>query len=385
VYQSCRRHGQQQQSQQKQQQQLLSPVVVYVPGGAWMFGYKSWGALLARTLLRVGHCTVVMVDYRNFPLATVPEQIQDVESALLWTKRNIRSYGGDPEQIVVVGGSAGGHLLAVLLLQKAILSSSKTTTATPLMNIPTETTESCMTSPTETTVSSSSSISSSSLSSFSSSSLSPLLLSSSSSFEISDCKGFISISVPYDLLSGMTKTYRKHGFDRHGLECIFGGKMSQCDPMQIVLQQQQQLVSIISDDDGSNCWLHRLPPWLICHGTKDATVPYESAQAFYEKLKDRRVPNVEFRTYLGWNHTRGNLEGPMDGDYRFHHHVWEAVRAWTTTTSSATRASTEHGPTNDEGSSKVVVGASIDDAVWDELGRLCPSILVKLGSMFMPV
>lgn len=42
------------------------PVLVFITGGAYIIGYKAWGALLARRLSRMG-VLVVCLDYRNFP------------------------------------------------------------------------------------------------------------------------------------------------------------------------------------------------------------------------------------------------------------------------------------------------------------------------------
>ncbi len=90
-----------------------------------MIGYKLWGALLARSLKAVGDCTIVMMDYRNYPLASVPEQLEDVQAALLWTRKHIHQYGGDAEKLIVVGESAGGHLAALLLLNQALSERNK--------------------------------------------------------------------------------------------------------------------------------------------------------------------------------------------------------------------------------------------------------------------
>jgi prenylcysteine alpha-carboxyl methylesterase len=42
------------------------PVLVFITGGAYIIGYKAWGALLARRLSEMG-VLVVCLDYRNFP------------------------------------------------------------------------------------------------------------------------------------------------------------------------------------------------------------------------------------------------------------------------------------------------------------------------------
>lgn len=42
------------------------PVLIYVTGGAYMIGYKAWGAVLARRMSQCGVITCCL-DYRNFP------------------------------------------------------------------------------------------------------------------------------------------------------------------------------------------------------------------------------------------------------------------------------------------------------------------------------
>jgi acetyl esterase/lipase len=92
------------------------PVVLFVHGGAWVFGdknffglYRSVGQFLAR------HGVVaVLINYRLSPLVRHPAHVQDVARAYAWVRRHTREYGGDPDQIFLVGHSAGGHLVALL-------------------------------------------------------------------------------------------------------------------------------------------------------------------------------------------------------------------------------------------------------------------------------
>ncbi|ETO03955.1 hypothetical protein RFI_33447, partial [Reticulomyxa filosa] len=42
------------------------PVVIFVTGGAWMIGYKAWGAFMGMLLAQLG-ILFVTPDYRNFP------------------------------------------------------------------------------------------------------------------------------------------------------------------------------------------------------------------------------------------------------------------------------------------------------------------------------
>ena len=95
------------------------PVVIFLTGGAFIIGYKMWGALLARVLVPHG-VLVVIPDYRNFPQANVGEMVEDVDEAIQWTLDNCATYGGDPKRVLVVGQSAGAHLGRCVLLRKRL-------------------------------------------------------------------------------------------------------------------------------------------------------------------------------------------------------------------------------------------------------------------------
>ena len=65
------------------------PVVVFFTGGAWIIGYKMWGALMARALVPFG-IMMVIPDYRNFPQTNVEGMIEDADLAVDWVLKNIR-------------------------------------------------------------------------------------------------------------------------------------------------------------------------------------------------------------------------------------------------------------------------------------------------------
>ena len=95
---------------------LHAPVIFYVHGGAWTFGDKrEQGRPMLHEFVERGWIAV-SCNYRLAPRHPWPAQIEDVTRTLAWIKRNIVSYGGDPDRIVVAGGSAGGHLCALLAL-----------------------------------------------------------------------------------------------------------------------------------------------------------------------------------------------------------------------------------------------------------------------------
>jgi acetyl esterase/lipase len=93
-----------------------APVLVQVPGGAWVIGMRRPQAypLMSEMASRGWIC--VSVGYRVSPIHTWPDHIVDVKRALAWVKENIASYGGDPNFVAITGGSAGGHLSALAAL-----------------------------------------------------------------------------------------------------------------------------------------------------------------------------------------------------------------------------------------------------------------------------
>jgi acetyl esterase/lipase len=95
---------------------LHAPVVLFVHGGSWMMGDKrEQGRPMLHEFVRRGWIAVVP-NYRLAPRHPWPAQIRDVTRSLGWVKKNIATYGGDPEQVVIAGGSAGGQLAALVAL-----------------------------------------------------------------------------------------------------------------------------------------------------------------------------------------------------------------------------------------------------------------------------
>ena len=108
-----------------------APVMLLVHGGGWRNSdKKEWIRYgWSQAFVRAGF-VVVNVNYRlacdpeHVPRErngvkpdarlcghSLPEEVADVETAIDWTYRNVRGYGGDPTKIVLAGGSAGAHLV----------------------------------------------------------------------------------------------------------------------------------------------------------------------------------------------------------------------------------------------------------------------------------
>lgn len=90
-----------------------APVLLQVPGGAWMVGSKRQQAYPLMSHLAELGWVCVAINYRLSPRSTWPDHLIDVKRALAWTKEHIAEYGGDPDWIAITGGSAGGHLSAL--------------------------------------------------------------------------------------------------------------------------------------------------------------------------------------------------------------------------------------------------------------------------------
>src|SRR4051812_44226482 len=89
------------------------PVLMFVHGGGWKSGNKSWYTALGHAFATEG-IGVVVTNYRLSPQVKHPGHIEDVAKAFAWTHANIGRYGGRADRLFVSGHSAGGHLVALL-------------------------------------------------------------------------------------------------------------------------------------------------------------------------------------------------------------------------------------------------------------------------------
>jgi para-nitrobenzyl esterase len=121
------------------------PVMVWIHGGAFVFGSGSWPGSSGVQFAKQG-VMLVTFNYRlgrlgffAFPALSRehPEELKgnyaymDQIAALAWVQRNIAAFGGDPNNVTIFGESAGGvsvhtHLTSPLsrgLFHKAIIQS----------------------------------------------------------------------------------------------------------------------------------------------------------------------------------------------------------------------------------------------------------------------
>lgn len=116
------------------------PVLVWIPGGAYVTGAGSFAFYDGQRLAAEGDVVVVGVNYRLGALGYLKLDglspgnlgLLDQLAALRWVRDNIERFGGDPEQVTVFGQSAGAHSIACLmatpaadgLFRRAILQSA---------------------------------------------------------------------------------------------------------------------------------------------------------------------------------------------------------------------------------------------------------------------
>ncbi|SMD20276.1 carboxylesterase/lipase family protein [Kibdelosporangium aridum] len=121
------------------------PVMVWIPGGAYILGMSSLPEYDGARLAREG-VVVVTFNYRvgiegfaQIEGAPANRGLLDQVAALEWVRDNIDAFGGDPGRVTVFGQSAGGGSVAALLaiprakglFQRAIAQSVAGTFFTP--------------------------------------------------------------------------------------------------------------------------------------------------------------------------------------------------------------------------------------------------------------
>jgi acetyl esterase/lipase len=93
-----------------------APVLLQVPGGAWVTGNKQVQAYPLMSHLAERGWICVAMSYRLAPKATWPDFLIDVKRAIAWIRANIAEHGGDRDFLAITGGSAGGHLSSLAAL-----------------------------------------------------------------------------------------------------------------------------------------------------------------------------------------------------------------------------------------------------------------------------
>jgi para-nitrobenzyl esterase len=102
------------------------PVMVWIPGGAFVYGAGQFQLYNGSRLAANGNVVVVNVTYRigvfgGFELSALGDgfddnlALRDQLAALRWVRDHIAAFGGDPDRVTVFGESAGATSVLALL------------------------------------------------------------------------------------------------------------------------------------------------------------------------------------------------------------------------------------------------------------------------------
>ncbi len=92
-----------------------APVIVYIHGGALIFGSRRDLTETQVEFFKTAGFNVISIDYRLAPETKLVEIIKDVRDAIVWIKTRISEwYDMDTESLFLMGSSAGGFLSLLL-------------------------------------------------------------------------------------------------------------------------------------------------------------------------------------------------------------------------------------------------------------------------------
>lgn len=231
------------------------PVVIFITGGAWIIGYKGWGALLGRRLSQRG-VLVACLDYRNFPQGALPDMLEDVNRGISWVLNNAALYGGDCHRVYLVGQSAGAQLGALAIfsqVQQQVEGGE--------------------------------------------------VLGGQPAWDPSKIQGFVGVSGPYNMYA-----LADH-LDKRGLYKNIICRLMSVDGRVLMKELSPTYVTRRM----SKAVTGRIPPVLLMHGTADKTVPMEIAVEYVTALKESGVPSAKLKLYRDKTHTQPIVEDPMRG------------------------------------------------------------------------
>lgn len=94
-----------------------APIFVYVHGGGWVIGDRRIPPFAFVNQVASLGWVVCVIDYRLSPKVSFPTHLIDCKRAIAYLRQNARlEFDANPEFIVVGGESAGGHLASLVAL-----------------------------------------------------------------------------------------------------------------------------------------------------------------------------------------------------------------------------------------------------------------------------
>mmetsp|Transcript_19994 Transcript_19994/g.46951 ORF Transcript_19994/g.46951 Transcript_19994/m.46951 type:complete len:411 (+) Transcript_19994:81-1313(+) len=243
-----------------------APVVVLVPGGAFLLGHKGYVTMLCRALRSVGFLCIA-VDYRYWPQTTIDGMVEDVNEAVAWSFQHCEAYGGDRKQVAILGLSSGAHVAALLLTRRAAQEKRATR---------------------------------------------PGLL----SWSTSDVLGFIGLGGIYHFHGAFMSHLHAKGIDFVLQHLVLGES-------EAVRENRSPAVLIRRDEDLAG----RMPPVLLAHGTSDKIVPQEQSETFRSVLSAAGA-DVQLIFSEGEGHNDPVIHSPLMSNHNTVQAILLAMKRW---------------------------------------------------------
>ncbi|XP_022983594.1 isoprenylcysteine alpha-carbonyl methylesterase ICME-like [Cucurbita maxima] len=225
------------------------PVVIFVSGGAWIIGYKAWGALLGLQLAE-RDVIVASIDYRNFPQGTISDMVKDISQGISYVCKNIADYGGDQDRIFLMGQSAGAHISVCAFLEQAIKEAGKE---------------------------------------------------ESVDWSVSQIKAYFGLSGGYNLLK-LIDHFDSRGLYRSVFLSIMEGEESLSKFSPEIRIQDPSIRDVVPS----------LPSFVLFHGAGDYSIPSDASVTFVETLR-KAGAQADLFLYEGKTHTDLFLQDPFRG------------------------------------------------------------------------
>lgn len=89
------------------------PAVLLIHGGGWLTGSKENQQVMAQHLALKNYVAIT-VSYRLGLEAPYPAAVLDLKDAILWIRKNAKTYNIEPNNIAVLGTSAGAQLATLI-------------------------------------------------------------------------------------------------------------------------------------------------------------------------------------------------------------------------------------------------------------------------------
>ncbi|EDV21676.1 uncharacterized protein TRIADDRAFT_59917 [Trichoplax adhaerens] len=264
-----------------QNNNTLRPIVIYIYGGAWMFGSKQMYCVLAANLANLTGCVVCCPNYLLVNKGNVVHMLQDLKDCTRWLIDHGKEYGGDPENILFVGHSSGAHLSILNLIE--LISQSYWNTESN--NI------------------------------------------------VRKIKGVIALAGVYDIPQHLLYEIGRGVEDVSGMYRAMLGvtglkRYSPYYLVQDMLSRSENTSRICnifgisnfsSQEKDSSLWPHI----ILLHGENDTTVPVQQSEKFYQVVKELDV-TIEYCELKHLDHTNYIID-MMNANYQIHKIISEII------------------------------------------------------------